>query len=71
MTIKIGRHQFNSEALSSFTEDEFRDGFKGKVDLELACKLMQNHFKKDVQEPQTSSKKRKKSKNKGNISDSL
>ena len=70
MIITVGKYQFNSEALSSYTEESFREAFKGKVDLEIACKLMKNHFK-NVQEPKESSKKRNKSKNKGNISDSL
>ena len=48
MIITVGKYQFNSEALSAYTEETFREAFKGKVDLELACKLMKNHFK-DVQ----------------------
>jgi hypothetical protein len=70
MIITVGKYQFNSEALGSYTEDSFRETFKGKVDLEIACKLMKNHFK-DVQKPKESSKKRNKSKNKSTFSDNL
>jgi hypothetical protein len=70
MIITVGKYQFNSEALGAYTEQSFREAFKGKIDLEIACKLMKNHFK-DVQEPKKSSKKRSKSKNKGTISDNL
>ena len=49
MIITIGKTQFNSEALGAFTEETFREAYKGKIDLEIACKLMKTHFKKDVQ----------------------
>jgi len=70
MVITVGKYQFNSEALGAYTEDSFREAYKGKVDLEIACKLMKNYFK-DVQEPKESSKKRNKPKNKGTFSDSI
>ncbi len=70
MIITVGKYQFDSDALGAFTEESFREAFKGKIDLEIAVKLMSKHFK-DVQEPKTSSKKRSKSKNKGTISDNL
>jgi hypothetical protein len=38
MIITVGKYQFNSEALSSYTEESFREAFKGKVDLHLRVK---------------------------------
>jgi len=70
MIITVGKYQFNSEALGAYTEESFRETYKGKVDLEKAVKLMSKHFK-DVQEPKESSKKRNKSKDKGTFSDNL
>jgi len=71
MIVKYRNTQINTEALKHYTEAEFREVFAGKIDLELACKELKQYFKEDVQKTETSSRKRKKSKDKGIISDNI
>ena len=62
--MKIGNIDFNVEALSEMTEQQFRETYRGKlsVDMDQTVKELSKYFKKDVQEVKKVSRKRKKSK---------
>lgn len=71
MIVKYRNTQINTDVLDNYTEAEFRETFKGIIDVELACKELKKYFKEDVQSDKETSKKRKRVKIKGTVSDSL
>ena len=60
--MKLGNTTFTEEGLSTLTENQFREIYKGKlqVDMNEAIKLFRKYFKKDVQSSEEFSTKRKK-----------
>jgi len=62
MIVKYKNTQIDTDAMGNYTEEEFREVFKGIVDLEIVCKELNKYFKKDVQKTEKTSRKRKKSK---------
>jgi lysyl-tRNA synthetase class II len=71
MIVKYRNTQIDTDAMANYTEQEFREAFKGIVDLETVCKELNKYFKKDVQKTEKTSGKRKKSKSEDTTQDSI